>query len=98
MAPRSKESFRRAGRCGSEQAQPLLADFGVCPATVGAGYAVPLGVWPEQHIAQAVFVAHDGISPDHGIAPLASLRVRVEAPLGWVELLHGPRNIREAFF
>ena len=82
----------------SEQAQPLLGDLGVCFAAIGSVDAVPFGVWPEQHVAEAILVGHDRIATDHGVAALTLLRIRIEAPVAGSELLHGSRNIREVLF
>ena len=58
-------------------------------AARAAGDAVPFRVRPEEHVPQAILVSHDCVTADDGIATLALLRVRIEAPLARVELLHG---------
>ena len=54
-------------------------------------------VRPEQHIAQTLVVDHDRVATDDGVAALALLRVRVEAPVARAELLHGARQYTGTF-
>ena len=64
-------------------------------AAVTALYAVPGRVGPEQHVPESLLVGHYGVATDDGVAALTLLRIRIETPLTWVELLHGARNIEE---
>src|SRR5205085_5548918 len=80
---------------GSEQPDTLLGDPSVRAAAIASRDAVPLRMWPEQHVPEAAFVDHDCVATDDRVATLTLLRVRVEGPLARVELLHGAGNIVE---